>query len=97
MVTRHHNTNVRSPDTTRDSPMFSELSSSDVDIVLSRATLREGRRGAFLFRQGEPAKQLCLLASGRVRLHDSATEHRDLLVRFVGPNGMFADKALIPG
>jgi CRP-like cAMP-binding protein len=77
--------------------MFTGLSLNDVDFVLSRATVREGRRGAFLFRQGESAKQLYLLQSGRVRLRDSATEHRELLVRFVGPSEIFGDKAIIPG
>lgn len=38
-----------------------------------------------------------LLESGRVRLHDHTSEERELLIRFVRPNEIFGDKAVIHG
>ena len=97
MMTPHHSTHRSSPDHTHDSTLFNGLPSNEVRLILGRARQREAPRGIFLFRQGEPATEMFLLESGRVRLHDNTNEDRELLIRFVGPNEVFGDKAVIHG
>lgn len=80
----------------RESALFGGLPATDVNLILSKGFLREAPRGTFLFRQGEPAKELFLLESGRVRLHEVAKDSRELLVRFVVPGEVFGDKAALP-
>ena len=77
--------------------LFNGLSSNEVKLILGRAREREAPRGMFLFRQGEPATEIFLLESGRVRLHDATTDNRELLIRFVRPSEVFGDKAVIRG
>lgn len=77
--------------------LFKGLSSNEVRLILSRAREREVPRGMFLFRQGEPATEMFLLESGRVRLRDITTDDRELLIRFVRPSEVFGDKAVIRG
>lgn len=87
----------RSPGKLRSAALFKGLSSDDFSFVLSRAFAREEPRATFLFRQGEPAKDLLLLESGRVRLQETTPDGRELLVRFVVPGEVFGDRGSIPG
>src|SRR6266404_2984714 len=73
------------------------LSDQDSKLMLSKASEREVTPGATLFRQGEPAREMFLLISGRVRLYELTDEGDDLLLRFVMPGEVFGDKAAIPG
>ena len=79
----------------QDAALFKGLSPQEMDLVLSQATEREYPRKRFLFRQGEPAKEVFLLQSGRVRLQEIAPDGRELLIRFVKAGEVFGDKAAI--
>jgi CRP/FNR family transcriptional regulator, nitrogen oxide reductase regulator len=81
----------------QDAAIFEGLSPDDLKLVLSRASLRAARKGALLFRQGEPAREMFLLESGCVRLNENTADGRELLVRFVRPGEVFGDKAAIAG
>lgn len=77
--------------------LFEGLSQDELNLVVSRASLRELPKGAFLFRQGEPASEMFLLESGRARLHEITRAGHELLIRFVRPGEVFGDKGAIPG
>src|SRR5437899_1569266 len=81
----------------QDAAIFEELSPDDLKLVLSRASVRAAPKGAFLFRQGEPAREMFLLESGCVRLNEVTTDGRELLIRFVRPGEVCGDKAAIAG
>lgn len=81
----------------RNAAIFNGLSSAQVKLVVSRALLQTAPKGAFLFRQEEPARKVFLLESGRVRLHEITAEGQELLIRFVRPGEVFGDKGAIPG
>jgi CRP/FNR family transcriptional regulator, nitrogen oxide reductase regulator len=81
----------------QDAEIFEGLSFAEQESVLNRGSLRALPKGAFLFRQGEPARKLFVLESGRVRLHEIVEDGRELLVRFVRPGEVFGDRAAIPG
>lgn len=81
----------------RNAAIFEGLSSEELNLVVTRASLRAVPKGVFLFRQGEPASEMFLLESGRVRLHETTANGRELLIRFVRPGQVFGDKAAITG
>ncbi len=76
--------------------MLQNLSERDLQMVLSRASARDVRKGVYLFLQGEPARELFILQSGRIRVHEITEKSRDFLVRFVGPGQIFGNQAAIP-
>lgn len=73
------------PSGIQNAALFEGLSPKDLDLVVSRASLREVQQGVSLFRQEEPAREMFLLESGRVRLHEITADGRELLIRFVRP------------
>jgi len=80
-----------------DAAIFAGLSSDDLKLVISRASVRAAPKGAFLFQQGEPAGEIFLLESGRVRLSEITAGGRELLVRFVQPGEVLGDRGAIAG
>ena len=88
---------VPSQNLIRLAAIFEGLSPVDLKRVLSRASLQTVPTGTFLFRQGEPAKEMFLLESGRVRLNEVTVDGRELLIRFVRPGEVCGDKAALPG
>ena len=81
----------------QNAAIFESLSPDELNLVVNRASLRQLPKGAFLFRQGEPASEMFLLESGRVRLHEITPDGHELLIRFVRPGEVFGDKGAIPG
>jgi CRP-like cAMP-binding protein len=81
----------------QNAALFEGLSPEDLNLVVSRASLRAVPQGVSLFRQEEPASEMFLLESGRVRLHEITADGRELLIRFVRPGEVFGDKGAIPG
>ncbi|MCU1271020.1 MAG: bacterial regulatory s, crp family protein [Acidobacteriaceae bacterium] len=85
------------PSGIQNAALFEGLSPEDLELVVSRASLREVQQGVSLFRQEDPATEMFLLESGRVRLQEITADGRELLIRFVRPGEVFGDKAAIPG
>jgi CRP/FNR family transcriptional regulator, nitrogen oxide reductase regulator len=94
------------PSGIQNAALFEGLSLEEVNLVVSRASLKavpQGvslkavPQGVSLFRQAEPASEMFLLESGRVRLHEITGDGRELLIRFVRPSEVFGDKAAIAG
>jgi len=81
----------------QNAALFEGLSPEDLNLVVNRASLRGVQPGVSLFRQEEPASEMFLLESGRVRLYEITADGRELLMRFVRPGEVFGDKAAIPG
>jgi CRP-like cAMP-binding protein len=81
----------------QNAALFEGLSPEELNLVLSRSSLRAVPQGVSLFRQAEPASEMFLLESGRVRLQEITADGRELLIRFVRPGEVFGDKAAIPG
>jgi CRP/FNR family transcriptional regulator, nitrogen oxide reductase regulator len=77
--------------------IFEGLSPDDVKLIVSRALVRAAPKGALLFRQGEPARELFLLESGSIRLNEITADGRELLIRFVRPGEVCGDRAAVAG
>lgn len=81
----------------QEAAIFEGLSPDEVNLVIGRASVRAARRGTVLFRQGEPAREMLLLQSGRMRLNEVTSDGHELLVRFIRPGEVSGDRAAIPG
>lgn len=87
----------QSPRALQNAALFESLSPDELNLVANRASLRQFPKGAFLFRQEEPASEMFFLESGRARLHEITPDGRELLIRFIRPGEVFGDKGAIPG
>jgi CRP-like cAMP-binding protein len=62
------------------------VSAASVRQLAGRGTVREYRRGTYLFHQGDEAPDVFFLHEGRVEVASlSATGHRQLLTTLEGP------------
>ena len=67
-------------------PILESVSAASVTKLAGRGTLRQYRRGTYLFHQGDPAPDVFFLHEGRVEVSSlSATGHRQLLTTLEGP------------
>jgi CRP/FNR family transcriptional regulator, nitrogen oxide reductase regulator len=69
--------------------LFDGLPPDDVKLVLSRSSRQEVPRGFFLYHEGEPAKTMFLLETGRVRLKETTEHGREVLIRLIYPGEVF--------
>jgi CRP/FNR family transcriptional regulator, nitrogen oxide reductase regulator len=69
--------------------LFQGLGEDEVRALRDRAVFADYAPRTWLYRQGEPARQLFLVESGLVRLSQLTPEGDDVLVRFVKPGEVF--------
>jgi CRP-like cAMP-binding protein len=86
-----------SPNKIQNAAIFEKLPPDHVNLLLSRASVRAAPKGTFIFREGEPAREMFLLESGRARLQQITAGGREFLLRFIWPGEVFGDKAAIEG
>jgi CRP/FNR family transcriptional regulator, nitrogen oxide reductase regulator len=84
------------PTSILSSRLVRNISADDLVVIVSRASSWASRADRFIFHQGELARAIFLLESGRVRLHENTTNGNELLVRFVVPGDVFGDKGALP-
>jgi CRP/FNR family transcriptional regulator, nitrogen oxide reductase regulator len=73
------------------------MSSDELKLIVTRASVRTFPANVFIFHQGEPARAMFLLESGRVRLRETTEHGHELLLRFVVPGDVFGNKGVLPG
>lgn len=67
-------------------PLFEGAAASVIHRLAERGTVRQYRRGTYLFHQGDEAPDVFFLISGRVEISsDSASGHRQLHTTIDGP------------
>lgn len=69
--------------------LFRGLSPAELAAVVDAARHSTIARGAVLFREGDPADALYVLAQGRVKVTQLTADGDELLLRFVGPGELF--------
>ena len=67
------------------SAMLKGLSPDQCQTFIEYGRPRQAERGAFLFRQGEPASFFFILTEGRVRLTQIAPDGNQLILNYFGP------------
>lgn len=84
-------------DVVRRSILFAPLDDETARQLLDHATQLHCRRGEFIFHQGDPANELCLIAQGRVKLTRTTADHRETVLAVVGPGEIFGETCLLEG
>jgi CRP-like cAMP-binding protein len=75
--------------------LFAGFSAEERDRILALGTVQVVRRGDVLFREGEPATALYLLETGRIKLTQISTGGHEVILRYMGPEEIFAAVALV--
>jgi len=78
-------------------PLFSGLSTQEVDVLARVAHLRSLPRGEVLFLEGQPAEGFYLVAEGRVKVFQLSPQGREQILHLVGAGGSLAEAALFAG
>jgi CRP/FNR family transcriptional regulator, nitrogen oxide reductase regulator len=78
-------TDPRRRETVLGSPLLRDLAPAVREAVLERAVPRSLERRQVLFREGDEAEAMFLVASGHLKLTQLAADGREVIVRFVGP------------
>ena len=79
------------------SRLFSGLSHGDLDTLEASAVQRDFGRGALLIEEGEEARGLYVVASGRVRVFKASAEGREHVLGVMGPGQSVGEVALFSG
>jgi CRP-like cAMP-binding protein len=73
-----------------DHPLFAGAMGEDIAFLAARCRLLAPRRGARLFRAGEPAEAFFLVVAGAVKLSRTTPSGREHVVELLGPGDTFA-------
>lgn len=76
--------------------VLANLPAEAVAAIASRGVLRAIGRRQVLFHQGNEARELTVVLSGRLKLVQVGADGREVIVRYVGPGEMCALIALFP-
>ena len=79
------------------STLFQDLARSDLQSLLQSAGERRVPKGGFYFQQGDPASELFVLASGRVKMVRTAPDGRNVILAIVTPTEPFGNRAALAG
>lgn len=79
-------------------PLFQALSTKQLQIIAKDVQPRHFKRGAIIFREGDPGQLLYLVLSGQVRIYVNGLDGSEMSVILFGrPGDMFGELAVIDG
>ncbi len=70
-------------------PLFSRMSDSEIDLILSHASSSRAAQGETVFVQGTPANHFFLLLNGRLKVTQVTPDGQQIIVRVVHPGDLF--------
>lgn len=77
-----------------ESNFFKDLSRDSLKALGSICSVRELKKRAYLFREGEPGKAIYLLRRGALQLHKTAPDGSEVVIKIVQPSEVFAEVVL---
>lgn len=77
-----------------ESHFFKELSRDSLKTLAGISTLREVRKRAVLFREGEAGRAIYLLRRGAIQLHKTTPDGGEVVIKVVQPSEVFAEVVL---
>ncbi len=77
------------------SPLLRGITSTELERVFSRATLKKLKKGQVLFRQDEPAKITYMVLSGRVKMQQVSADGAQTLLRVLTAGQILAIVATV--
>ena len=81
----------------RDTDLFTDLDNATLVRLAALATNRRIHRGDVVFREGEPAAELFIVASGRIALANKSSDGRESVVALVEAGDLFGEMPLFDG
>lgn len=75
-------------------PLFSRLEASTLDALIKITKNKQLNEGEVVFRQGQPANDMFIIAEGRVRVSMLLEDGKDINLGTLGPGDTFGEIAL---
>jgi CRP/FNR family transcriptional regulator len=79
----------------RANPVFAALPAREVDALGGLAREERLRAREYVFMEGDPARWLCVVKSGRVKIVRHGRGGRDVVLELLGPGELFGGVAVI--
>lgn len=79
----------------RTSPVFAGLPAREVDALATVAVEEPVRPRQFIFMEGDPARWLCVVRTGRVKIVKHSASGKDVVLELLGPGELFGGVAVI--
>lgn len=79
----------------RSIPMFSDMSSDDLDTFADMVQLRRYPKGAFIVNQNEMGSSMYLLVSGRVKVSLASPDGKELALNYLEAPAHFGEMSLV--
>jgi CRP/FNR family transcriptional regulator, cyclic AMP receptor protein len=81
----------------RKTPLFANLTDTEMGALAGRVSNRRFERGALLFTEGDPCTGLFLVASGKIRIFKLSPTGREQVLAVEGPGSSFAELPVFDG
>ena len=81
----------------RAHPFFRDLDSTQIERLAQHATTRKVRKGAVIFRKGDPGSCLYAVTAGKIRIATSSDEGKDATFNLVTMGQIFGEIACLDG
>jgi CRP/FNR family transcriptional regulator, cyclic AMP receptor protein len=78
-----------------EAPLFSVLRGDDARDLADKFHEVRYRKGEVIFREGEPAEHILLIAGGRVKLSIASPAGQELLIAMLGPGQIFGELSVV--
>jgi CRP/FNR family transcriptional regulator len=77
------------------SPVFAALPAREIDALAAIAREDTRRARDYIFMEGDPARALCIVRSGRVKILRHSRTGKDVVLELLGPGEIFGGVAVI--
>ncbi len=81
----------------RKTPLFANLTETEMSALASRVSNRHFDRGALLFSEGDACTGLFLVATGKIRIFKLSSAGREQVLAVEGPGSSFAELPVFDG
>jgi len=81
--------------TLKSNPVFAGLPARDLDALAASAREDAYRVREYIFMEGDPARWLCVVMSGRVKIVRHSRTGKDVVLELLGPGEVFGGVAVI--
>jgi CRP/FNR family cyclic AMP-dependent transcriptional regulator len=81
----------------RKTPLFANLSETEMTALAARVSNRRLERGTLLFNEGDSCKGLFLVATGKIRIFKLSPAGREQVLAVEGPGSSFAELPVFDG
>lgn len=81
--------------TLRSNPIFAGLPAGEIDALVSVSREDTYRARQYVFMESDPARWLCVLMSGRVKILRHSRAGKDVVLELLGPGEVFGGVAVI--